>query len=140
MKTQTRVPFLQILVPAFSVCFVFTITIGIFPAVTAEVESTIAGTSAWSEETTGSQDGEGQGLGSKARSLGEGSLGCRLCSQALLAHSPFPGLEASSPFHSWESKVPVRVMRDYLLRRHKRSFWGGDGIPLNEMEIFIVLI
>lgn len=109
MKTQTRVPFLQILVPAFSVCFVFTITIGIFPAVTAEVESTIAGTSAWSEETTGSQDGEGQGLGSKARSLGEGSLGCRFCSQALLAHSPFPGLEASSPFHSWESKVPVRV-------------------------------
>uniref|UniRef100_A0A8B9WWZ6 Solute carrier family 29 member 1 (Augustine blood group) n=1 Tax=Bos mutus grunniens TaxID=30521 RepID=A0A8B9WWZ6_BOSMU len=37
----------SILVPAFSVCFVFTITIGIFPAVTAEVESTIAGTSAW---------------------------------------------------------------------------------------------
>ncbi|XP_068850373.1 equilibrative nucleoside transporter 1 isoform X2 [Capricornis sumatraensis] len=37
----------SILVPAFSVCFVFTITIGIFPAVTAEVESSIAGTSAW---------------------------------------------------------------------------------------------
>ena len=35
---------------------------------------------------------------------------------------------------------PWVEVRDYLLRRHKRSFWGGDGIPLNEMEIFIVLI
>uniref|UniRef100_A0A8C6D8B3 Solute carrier family 29 member 1 (Augustine blood group) n=1 Tax=Moschus moschiferus TaxID=68415 RepID=A0A8C6D8B3_MOSMO len=37
----------SILVPAFSVCLVFTITIGIFPAVTAEVKSSIAGTGAW---------------------------------------------------------------------------------------------
>lgn len=109
MKTQTRVPFLQILVPAFSVCFIFTITIGLFPAVTAEVESSIDGTSAWSEETMGSQDGGGQGLQSRARSLGEGSLGYCLRSQTMLVHLPFPGLEASSPFHSWETQVPVRV-------------------------------
>ncbi|KAH0518280.1 Heat shock cognate protein HSP 90-beta [Microtus ochrogaster] len=32
---------------ALSVCFIFTVTIGLFPAVTAEVESSIAGTSAW---------------------------------------------------------------------------------------------
>ncbi|XP_027694261.1 equilibrative nucleoside transporter 1 isoform X2 [Vombatus ursinus] len=37
----------QIWVLALSVCFVFTITIGIFPSVTAEVQSTIAGTSDW---------------------------------------------------------------------------------------------
>uniref|UniRef100_A0A8C4L3W0 Solute carrier family 29 member 1 (Augustine blood group) n=1 Tax=Equus asinus TaxID=9793 RepID=A0A8C4L3W0_EQUAS len=37
----------NILVPALSVCFVFTITIGMFPAVAAEVKSSIAGTSAW---------------------------------------------------------------------------------------------
>lgn len=33
-----------------------------FPAVAAEVKSSIAGTSAWSEDPMGSQDGEGQGL------------------------------------------------------------------------------
>ncbi|XP_053568724.1 equilibrative nucleoside transporter 1 [Bombina bombina] len=32
---------------ALSVCFVFTVTIGIFPSVTADVKSTIAGDSAW---------------------------------------------------------------------------------------------
>uniref|UniRef100_A0A8C0MVV2 Heat shock protein 90 alpha family class B member 1 n=2 Tax=Canis lupus familiaris TaxID=9615 RepID=A0A8C0MVV2_CANLF len=37
----------NILVPALSVCFIFTVTIGVFPAVTAEVQSTIAGNSAW---------------------------------------------------------------------------------------------
>ncbi|KAM6186147.1 equilibrative nucleoside transporter 1 isoform 2-T2 [Rhynchocyon petersi] len=37
----------NIAVLAFSVCFVFTVTIGVFPAVTAEVQSSIAGTSAW---------------------------------------------------------------------------------------------
>ncbi|XP_006882006.1 PREDICTED: equilibrative nucleoside transporter 1 [Elephantulus edwardii] len=37
----------NISVLAFSVCFVFTVTIGVFPAVTVEVESSIAGTSAW---------------------------------------------------------------------------------------------
>ncbi|XP_066862404.1 equilibrative nucleoside transporter 1 isoform X2 [Kogia breviceps] len=37
----------NIIVPALSVCFVFTITIGLFPAVAAEVKSSIAGTSAW---------------------------------------------------------------------------------------------
>ncbi|XP_077018037.1 equilibrative nucleoside transporter 1 [Tamandua tetradactyla] len=37
----------NISVLAFSVCFIFTVTIGIFPAVTAEVKSSIAGTSAW---------------------------------------------------------------------------------------------
>ncbi|KAF6365339.1 solute carrier family 29 member 1 (Augustine blood group) [Rhinolophus ferrumequinum] len=37
----------NILVPALSVCFIFTVTIGVFPAVTAEVKSSIAGTSAW---------------------------------------------------------------------------------------------
>lgn len=38
---------LQIWVLALSVCFIFTVTIGLFPAVTAEVESSIAGTSPW---------------------------------------------------------------------------------------------
>lgn len=37
----------NISVLALSVCFIFTVTIGLFPAVTAEVESSIAGTSAW---------------------------------------------------------------------------------------------
>nr|AAH04828.1 Slc29a1 protein [Mus musculus] len=37
----------SICVPALSVCFIFTVTIGLFPAVTAEVESSIAGTSPW---------------------------------------------------------------------------------------------
>ncbi|KAM9233524.1 equilibrative nucleoside transporter 1 isoform 2-T6 [Dugong dugon] len=37
----------NISVLAFSVCFVFTVTIGLFPAVSAEVKSSIAGTSAW---------------------------------------------------------------------------------------------
>ncbi|XP_012970535.1 equilibrative nucleoside transporter 1 isoform X2 [Mesocricetus auratus] len=37
----------SIAVLAFSVCFIFTVTIGLFPAVTAEVESSLAGTSAW---------------------------------------------------------------------------------------------
>lgn len=39
----------NILVPALSVCFIFTVTIGVFPAVTAEVKSSIAGTSAWGD-------------------------------------------------------------------------------------------
>lgn len=55
------VPFLQILVPALSVCFIFTITIGLFPAVTAEVKSSIAGSSAWGEDTVGPPN-EGNGL------------------------------------------------------------------------------
>ncbi|KAG8512093.1 Equilibrative nucleoside transporter 1 [Galemys pyrenaicus] len=38
------VPLFQILVPALSVCFIFTITIGLFPAVTAEVKSIAEGT------------------------------------------------------------------------------------------------
>nr|DBA27380.1 TPA: hypothetical protein GDO54_011538 [Pyxicephalus adspersus] len=38
---------LQIWVLALSVCLVFTVTIGIFPAVTADVKSTIAGDSQW---------------------------------------------------------------------------------------------
>ncbi|MEJ1285132.1 equilibrative nucleoside transporter 1 isoform X5 [Cricetulus griseus] len=37
----------NISVLALSVCFIFTVTIGLFPAVTTEVESSIAGTSAW---------------------------------------------------------------------------------------------
>ncbi|XP_010332242.2 equilibrative nucleoside transporter 1 isoform X2 [Saimiri boliviensis] len=37
----------NISVLAFSVCFIFTITIGMFPAVAVEVKSSIAGTSAW---------------------------------------------------------------------------------------------
>ncbi|XP_007484051.1 equilibrative nucleoside transporter 1 isoform X1 [Monodelphis domestica] len=37
----------EIWVLALSVCFVFTITIGVFPSITAEVKSTIAGTSNW---------------------------------------------------------------------------------------------
>uniref|UniRef100_A0A8C3SPA7 Solute carrier family 29 member 1 (Augustine blood group) n=1 Tax=Chelydra serpentina TaxID=8475 RepID=A0A8C3SPA7_CHESE len=39
--------FKKIWVMALSVCFVFTVTIGVFPAVTAEVKSTIAGSSKW---------------------------------------------------------------------------------------------
>ncbi|XP_039710526.1 equilibrative nucleoside transporter 1 isoform X2 [Pteropus medius] len=39
----------NILVPALSVCFIFTVTIGVFPAVTAEVKSSIAGTSTWQD-------------------------------------------------------------------------------------------
>ncbi|XP_008261197.1 equilibrative nucleoside transporter 1 [Oryctolagus cuniculus] len=37
----------NISVLALSICFVFTITIGVFPAVTADVKSSIAGASAW---------------------------------------------------------------------------------------------
>ncbi|XP_060225650.1 equilibrative nucleoside transporter 1 isoform X1 [Meriones unguiculatus] len=37
----------SISVLALSVCFIFTVTIGLFPAVTAEIKSSIAGTSAW---------------------------------------------------------------------------------------------
>ncbi|KAL1771845.1 equilibrative nucleoside transporter 1 isoform X1 [Sigmodon hispidus] len=37
----------SISVLALSVCFIFTVTIGLFPAVTAEVQSSIAGTNAW---------------------------------------------------------------------------------------------
>ncbi|XP_016068295.1 PREDICTED: equilibrative nucleoside transporter 1 isoform X2 [Miniopterus natalensis] len=37
----------NILVPALSVCFIFTVTIGVFPAITAEVKSSIGGSSAW---------------------------------------------------------------------------------------------
>ncbi|ELW65617.1 Equilibrative nucleoside transporter 1 [Tupaia chinensis] len=37
----------NISVLAFSVCFIFTVTIGLFPAVTAEVQSSIAGSSSW---------------------------------------------------------------------------------------------
>nr|6OB6_A Chain A, Equilibrative nucleoside transporter 1 [Homo sapiens]6OB6_B Chain B, Equilibrative nucleoside transporter 1 [Homo sapiens]6OB7_A Chain A, Equilibrative nucleoside transporter 1 [Homo sapiens] len=37
----------KISVLAFSVCFIFTITIGMFPAVTVEVKSSIAGSSTW---------------------------------------------------------------------------------------------
>ncbi|XP_058162782.1 equilibrative nucleoside transporter 1 isoform X2 [Dasypus novemcinctus] len=39
----------NISVLAFSVCFVFTVTIAIFPAVTAEAKSSIAGHSAWKD-------------------------------------------------------------------------------------------
>ncbi|VTJ58781.1 Hypothetical predicted protein [Marmota monax] len=39
----------NISVLALSVCFNFTVTIGLFPAVTAEVKSSIAGTSAWGD-------------------------------------------------------------------------------------------
>uniref|UniRef100_A0A8C8RB13 Solute carrier family 29 member 1 (Augustine blood group) n=1 Tax=Pelusios castaneus TaxID=367368 RepID=A0A8C8RB13_9SAUR len=39
--------FKKIWVMALSVCFVFTITIGLFPAVTADVKSTIAGSTKW---------------------------------------------------------------------------------------------
>ncbi|XP_066215404.1 equilibrative nucleoside transporter 1 [Saccopteryx leptura] len=42
-----RVILRNILVPALSVCFIFTVTIGVFPAVTSEVRSSIAGKSAW---------------------------------------------------------------------------------------------
>uniref|UniRef100_A0A8C0J7U6 Solute carrier family 29 member 1 (Augustine blood group) n=1 Tax=Chelonoidis abingdonii TaxID=106734 RepID=A0A8C0J7U6_CHEAB len=37
----------SIWVMALSVCFIFTVTIGVYPAVTAEVKSTIAGSSDW---------------------------------------------------------------------------------------------
>ncbi|XP_036173721.1 equilibrative nucleoside transporter 1 [Myotis myotis] len=37
----------NILVPALSVCFIFTVTIGVFPAVTSDAKSSIAGSSAW---------------------------------------------------------------------------------------------
>uniref|UniRef100_A0A665WL99 Equilibrative nucleoside transporter 1-like n=1 Tax=Echeneis naucrates TaxID=173247 RepID=A0A665WL99_ECHNA len=40
--------FKQIWVMALSVCFIFTITIGVFPAVTVAVESTVANGGAWS--------------------------------------------------------------------------------------------
>lgn len=62
IKTGAWGPFLQILVPALSVCFIFTVTIGVFPAITAEVKSSIAGSSAWGEDTMGSQDEDGQAL------------------------------------------------------------------------------
>lgn len=39
----------QIWVMALSVCFIFTITIGIFPAVTVEVKSTVADGGDWGE-------------------------------------------------------------------------------------------
>lgn len=39
----------QIWVTALSVCFIFTVTIGTFPAVTVEVKSTIANGGAWGE-------------------------------------------------------------------------------------------
>uniref|UniRef100_A0A3Q2VLK1 Solute carrier family 29 member 1a n=1 Tax=Haplochromis burtoni TaxID=8153 RepID=A0A3Q2VLK1_HAPBU len=39
----------QIWVMALSVCFIFTVTIGVFPAVTVDVKSTVAGESAWGE-------------------------------------------------------------------------------------------
>lgn len=39
----------QIWVTALSVCFIFTVTIGTFPAVTADVKSAIAGEGEWSE-------------------------------------------------------------------------------------------
>lgn len=62
MNPWAWVPFLQILVPALSVCFIFTVTIGVFPAVTAEVKSSFASTSTWGEDTIGSQGGDRQGL------------------------------------------------------------------------------
>lgn len=34
---------------ALSVCFIFTVTIGTFPAVTVDVKSTVAGGGAWGE-------------------------------------------------------------------------------------------
>lgn len=39
--------FRQIWVMALSVCFIFTVTIGVFPAVTADVKSTVANGNAW---------------------------------------------------------------------------------------------
>lgn len=39
----------QIWMMALSVCFIFTVTIGVFPAVTVDVKSTVAGESAWGE-------------------------------------------------------------------------------------------
>lgn len=39
----------QIWVMALSVCFIFTVTIGTFPAVTVDVKSTVAGGGAWGE-------------------------------------------------------------------------------------------
>ncbi|KAM9667215.1 equilibrative nucleoside transporter 1 isoform 2-T2 [Trichechus inunguis] len=46
-KPSVRAILKNISVLAFSVCFVFTVTIGLFPAVSAEVKSSIAGASAW---------------------------------------------------------------------------------------------
>lgn len=46
-KSSVRAILRNILVPALSVCFIFTVTIGLFPAVTADVKSSIAGDSAW---------------------------------------------------------------------------------------------
>lgn len=34
---------------AISVCFVFTVTIGVFPAVTVDVKSTVSGGGTWGE-------------------------------------------------------------------------------------------
>ncbi|KAM9005105.1 equilibrative nucleoside transporter 1 [Sarcophilus harrisii] len=48
-KTSIIAILKKIWVLALSVCFVFTITIGVFPSVTAEVQSTIAGTSDWNK-------------------------------------------------------------------------------------------
>lgn len=42
----------QIWPMALSVCFIFTVTIGAFPAVTVEVKSTVAGGGAWGEFST----------------------------------------------------------------------------------------
>lgn len=97
MKTGSWVPFLQILVPALSVCFIFTVTIGVFPAITAEVKSSIGGSSAWGEDTVGSQDGDvwavaGLGVGEKR----------------LWAASP--QLDSPSPLAlPWGHSGPVRV-------------------------------
>ncbi|CAK6446940.1 unnamed protein product [Pipistrellus nathusii] len=46
-KSSVRAILRNILVPALSVCFIFTVTIGLFPAVTSDVKSSIAGDSAW---------------------------------------------------------------------------------------------
>ena len=43
---------LQMWVMALSVCFVFTVTIGTFPAITVEVKSTVADGGAWGERST----------------------------------------------------------------------------------------
>ncbi|XP_074166877.1 equilibrative nucleoside transporter 1 [Sminthopsis crassicaudata] len=48
-KTSIIAILKQIWVLALSVCFVFTITIGVFPSVTADTKSTIAGTSDWNK-------------------------------------------------------------------------------------------
>ncbi|XP_067420842.1 equilibrative nucleoside transporter 1 isoform X2 [Emydura macquarii macquarii] len=46
-KSSVLSIFKKIWVMALSVCFVFTVTIGLFPAVTAEVKSSIAGSTKW---------------------------------------------------------------------------------------------